>query len=489
MRVRMTDVDKYDDCLYQFTKYFWDVIVKDEYVDNFHIKEICCQLQQWVRSLLRREHKEEDMIVNISPGETKSLICSVMFPAWLWTIDPTLRLITGSYNEKLGLDLAVKSKDVISSNKYTKLFGKKFKIRLDADSKAHFKNDKGGERLVVTVGAMVTGFHAHLKILDDPNSPFEVLNPDIYEKDSLWYDTSFYNRNVDDKITLELFVQQRCGTNDMTGHLLTKKSRKFRHLILPASIDFEISPKHLIAKYTNGVMNPHRKPLDRLLQIQEDMDEFSYNSQYGQSPKAKSTKLAESEWFEVIEELPDDFWSQPVLYFVDSSFKKGKENDPIGIMPVVIYNFDCYIIEFVKGRFNYLEQKELIVSTVERYSGLIANIELYIEEASSGYALIDDLSASMPFTVTAVPKTNETKYAEFSVTLPLLRAKRYKLLSEAYSGSKWHSNFLDIVTKFPLVKHDEEIDCINMVKKEVFDKMGTNNKKGNTHERDFRLIE
>lgn len=487
-RIRMTDYKRFEDCLYQFVLMFWGVVVKDPYVDNFHIREICVQLQRWCISIIERREKEEDFILNIAPGETKSLLCSVMFPAWIWTIDPSIRIITGSYTEKLGLDLAVKSKDVIHSNNYKTVFGNKFKIRQDADSKHHFKNNKGGERLVVTVGAFVTGFHAHIKILDDPNNPFEVYNPEIYEKDNLWYDTMFMNRNVSDAMTLEMFVQQRTGTNDLSGYLLSKKDRKFFHLCLPATIEFPISPKHLIQHYTDGVMNPHRKPMAKIISMRNSMDEYSFNAQYGQSPKRSQTKQVERHWFPIITSVASDFWEYPVLYVIDGTMKKGTENDPIGIMPVVLYNYNLYILEFVKKRTGYIGQKELVLETVGKYSGLNANVTLIIEDAAGGSNMIEEFSETLPFNIIAYPKPTLSKPARFGPITPSIKAGKFRLLDESYAGVKWHEDFLTQVVGFPALAHDEEIDCLIMSKEEILDNIAMFEDDGWYHEREFREI-
>ena len=462
LRAKMTKIDRFDDCLYQFLLLFWSSGIKEKFVYNWHIEYICKELQVWCKTLISRTQKECDFIINIPPGETKSFICSVIFPAWLWTIDPTIRIMSISYTERLAVDLSVKSKDIISSSDYQALFGRKFSMRSDMDSKAHFQNDKGGYRLATSVGALATGFHVHLKIFDDPNNPFEAFNPDIYDKDNLWYDTVAKNRNVDEKITLELFIQQRTGINDMTAHLLSKKNRKFTHIKAPASIDYDINPPELIKYYKDGVMNPSRKPLEVLQSIKDDMDDFSYDSQYGQDPIKKTGGMVSKDDFPIIENLPSDFWAGDVYYFVDGNFKKGMETDPIGISVVVPYRYDIFIVEFVKERLRYTEQKELIISMIKRYSGLNSKSIVVIEEASNGYAIIDEFQRDLPINVIPYPKSNDTKFARFSTCVSYIRGGRVKLLSDEFASKRWIKSYLETVTKFPNVKHDEEIDCTIM---------------------------
>src|SRR5688572_470905 len=82
---------------YHFVKEFWEVLIPEELVPNWHIKFLCDEAQKLAERIFRRLPKEHDMVVNIPPGTTKSTIFSIMFPAWLWTRQPELRVISACY--------------------------------------------------------------------------------------------------------------------------------------------------------------------------------------------------------------------------------------------------------------------------------------------------------------------------------------------------------------------------------------------------------
>ena len=106
-----------------------------------------------------------------------------MFPLWCWTIDPTLRILTASYAYSLSLDHCIRSRDILRSNKFRQLFPD-IRIKKDEDNKSHYRNTEGGERMATSVGGSVTGFHAHLLIVDDPlkrtGSPLRGETPRYY---------------------------------------------------------------------------------------------------------------------------------------------------------------------------------------------------------------------------------------------------------------------------------------------------------------------
>ena len=84
----------------------------DEYesipVFNWHIPYLCEELQKLSKYIVHREPKPYDLIVNIPPGTTKSTIVTIMWPVWLWTQDPTIRIITNSYSGGLSIEHATK---------------------------------------------------------------------------------------------------------------------------------------------------------------------------------------------------------------------------------------------------------------------------------------------------------------------------------------------------------------------------------------------
>jgi predicted phage terminase large subunit-like protein len=468
-RLRTTDYERFDDALYQFVCEFWGVIIKDKMQDNWHIRYICDELQKWAKSIFKREPKEYDIIINIPPGESKSTICSVMFPAWLWAIDPSLQLITVSYNADLSIDLSVKSKDVISSDKYQILYGSKYKIRADQDAKFFYKNSAGGWRLATSVGAKVTGYHAHVKIMDDGNNPNDSANPELFDKDSVWYDQVFRNRNVEEASTLELFVQQRVSINDMTAHILSKEKKVIKHIKIPATTEYDIKPANLIRYYKNGLMNPLRRGWDVMEKLISDMGDFFYAAQYGQEPSKLGGGLVKEENFEMINasDLPSDFWSNPVYYFVDSAFKDKQKNDPSGILVVIPYNYCIYVLDFIDERLTYLKLKDRLQEIYFEYSGSAANSLMVVEEASSGYAIIEELKHDTPVNVLAYPKSNDSKYARFSACTNIIRGGKIKLIEDNFAGRSWNKKYKEVLTKFPNVPHDEAVDVTVMAIEEL----------------------
>src|SRR5690348_7450965 len=84
--------------LHRFVKAAWPHVVPEPVVPGIHIALICRELQRLAAGEIRR------LLITVPPRFTKTTLCSVLFPAWMWVSDPTIRFLTASY----ALDLATR---------------------------------------------------------------------------------------------------------------------------------------------------------------------------------------------------------------------------------------------------------------------------------------------------------------------------------------------------------------------------------------------
>lgn len=464
IKLRTTNIDKFDDAFYVFVKTFWNTIIPEQMDDNFHIKYLCGEIQKWASTIIKNEKRSHHIVINIPPGQTKTTICSIMAPAWIWTMNPTIRFITASYNIDLATANAVSSKDILTDSKYRLLYGNMFNIREDFDSKGHFKNDKGGERLVTSVGAKVTGFHAHVKIIDDGNNPVNLINRELFDKDNFWYDRTFRSRNVDEEKTIMLVVQQRLASNDITSHIV-KKEKDVKHIILPCSINYEIKPKNLISFYEKGLLNPRRLSEQRLADILDVMGQVDFDYQYGQKNKNEGAGIVDEDDFEIIEarDVPFEVFTSHVAIYVDTNMKIATKSDYTGIMVTVKYGFVTYVLEYIKKKYNYIELKAALKEVYQKYSiNDTFNSYMVIEQAALGVAAIEDLRSETDINIIEYPKPNDSKLSRFNACTTKIKAGKIKLVSDKINGTGWNKKYRDEVIGFPNLVNDEAVDCTIM---------------------------
>ena len=104
--------------LYEFIKYFWPVVSAHEFHGNWHIEYLCKQLEDVAEQVSRHEPKKHDIIINVPPGTTKTITCSIMFPIWCWTRWHWMRFICSSYSSQLSLESATYSRDLVLSQMF-----------------------------------------------------------------------------------------------------------------------------------------------------------------------------------------------------------------------------------------------------------------------------------------------------------------------------------------------------------------------------------
>lgn len=193
---------------FDFVQSFWATIIPEKPVWNWHIRYLCNVMQRIAENLFLGNDKLYDLCVNVPPGTSKSSVLSVLFPAWVWTRMPTARFICVSFRYPLALRLSSKSRDVVKSEKYRRLFPE-IALRSDQDTKHHFTNTLGGERYCAGSGGSVIGSHAHFVIVDDPIDPDSVVSDAELEAVNLWIEETLSGRKVDKAKSVTVLVMQR----------------------------------------------------------------------------------------------------------------------------------------------------------------------------------------------------------------------------------------------------------------------------------------
>ena len=154
----MISKELYKRSYYEFFKDAFKILHAGEpYNDNWHIEYLCNQLQAELERIRRKEVRKQDLIVNMPFRAAKSMVCSVIFPVWAWTIDPSMKFICVSYGADLALELATKSKDLMNSEWFQRLYGKKIVLKKDQNEKGFYANTWGGFRKSVGTGGSITG--------------------------------------------------------------------------------------------------------------------------------------------------------------------------------------------------------------------------------------------------------------------------------------------------------------------------------------------
>lgn len=312
---------------FNFVKYFWSTIIAEKPIWNWHIPYLCDELEQVGRRVAERKHKEYDyVIINISPGSSKSTIVSIMYPLWCWVIDPTQRFICGSYASTVSEDIAEKCFNIYTSDLFNDLFPEL--VRHRSGGKTHFANGLRGERYTTSTGSMIQGVHAHTKILDDLLSPQDAYSKVERQTANRWLSETISTRNVDANITATILVMQRLHEEDATGYLLKKHGLRIKHICIPAELSANVKPVELKNFYIDGLFDPIRKNRERLLVDKIELGSYGYAGQMGQNPASEGGIIWRKEYFQLL----DDHYFPSIEHFTmygtdwDTAYTKNDDN-------------------------------------------------------------------------------------------------------------------------------------------------------------------
>ena len=450
------------DSFYEFVQFFWDVIIPEKPVWNWHIKYLCEELQTLAGYIVRREAKPYDLIINIPPGTTKSSLATVMFPAWIWTQDPTIRVITNSYSAALAIEHATKSRDIIMSDKYRYLFPH-ILIRRDKAAKSSYENTSGGARYATSTGGMITGIHGHLIINDDPLNPGQAAS-EVERKAANNHTTTLASRKVDKANTPIITIMQRLHENDVTGYLLAKKAEKIRHICLPAELSSLVSPAEIRKNYINGLLDPvrlSRKILDEQL---IDLGSRGYSGQYDQNPVAAGGNIIQRKWFRYVSrkefdairfnEFTRTHTEPPMVFFADTAYTEKTENDPSGVISTCKIGNDLYICHGKKVNMQFPDLVRFLQEyvTAQGYSG---RSTVRIEPKANGLSVIQQLQRDTTLNITQTPTPVDSKETRLNSASPIVECGRVFLVV-----GEWNEEFVEEVCGFPAKEHDEYVDIL-----------------------------
>jgi len=442
------------DSYYEFFKWAWPLVIADDYVDNWHIEMLCGELQEVGIRIVNREPKKHDLVINVSPGESKSTICTILFPVWLWTLDPSLRIISGSHTGSIAMKHAVSSKDCINHSKFKALYSNEVVIRKDIDAKGHYATTKGGERYVTSTGASVTGTHAHLLLADDLLNPEQATSKPELERASRWLTKTFSTRVVDKKVSPIVLIMQRLHEKDPTAVMLEQGN--VRHICIPAEDSYPIHPPELKEFYQDGLMNPKRTDRKVLAQMKTRIGSEAYAGQFGQLPvEPGGGKIKRAWWQEVEGAFPEgltwDMW-------IDGAYTNSSKNDPTGIL-VAAFDKERRRLYLKYAEAARMEMPELLkrVPEIARMQGFTSQSRVYIEPKASGKSLKQLLREKGEVTAIEItgPLINEGKEARIQVSAPRVEE------GSVFFGP--HPS-LEIViyenSEFPKAEHDEFVDLL-----------------------------
>lgn len=466
-----------------FLKEFWHVIIKDDPVWNWHIPLLCNEIQEIVERVGENKPKEHDLIVNIPPGTTKSIACSVMPMAWAWLKYPWLRFIKATHSASLALELAELTRLILQSKKYTEFFPE-LRIRRGSDSKSNFRvtyRDKytglwtfGGSLLSTSVNGTVTGFHGHIRLTDDPLDPEKAVSEKSLVNANRWLEQTYSSRVVDKENTPHILIMQRLGVNDPSGQLLKQKEKgkKIKHICLPGNVTTKkeadlVKPKKLLKEYkkNKGFFDPKRLGPQALLDMEMSLGQYGFLSQVQQDPQTAGAGMFDMSKIAVLD--PEEFnyraHLRRIVRYWDKAGTSGGGAYTAGVKLAELKDskFNYLIMHVKRGQWGSAQRETVIEETAkqDRIQNHINITQIVEQEPGSGGKESAENTkkrlAKLGISCVLDRPTGDKVYRADPVSVAVDRG-----IVAMFAGS-WNQDLIDEGNGFPVGNYKDQIDGLS----------------------------
>ena len=401
------NLEKYrcEQSLAQFTRSAWHIIEPGtKLLWNWHIDTICGYLEAFYDGTIHPRR----LIINVPPGSLKSVMVSVMFPAWIWARSPEKRFINVTNEQGLATRDSLRMKQIVTSGWYQRNWP--LAMQADQNEKTLYANDRRGFRQSIGVTAGVTGKRADILLMDDMLDAMSAFSDTQRQTVNDAWDQALSSRLNDPTESGVLLIMQRLHEADLTGHLLKKSKTDWKILSIPMLYEGEKTfdagkdigrPELDDPRTKKGqLFFPNRFTKKSVESMIEDLGEYGTAGQLQQKPVPSGGGIIKKHWWR---RWPDD---EPMPYIEhqfsswDTAFSTDEHKKAAhsartrwGVFWHEQRERWCMIcLGMWHGQVGYDELRKRVKDEDSRYN-LDANV---IEKKSTGISLIRDLRHAIP---------------------------------------------------------------------------------------------
>lgn len=407
-----------------FTRYFFKARMAQKFLVNWHHRLIADIVDDVIAG------RKKDVVINVSPGGTKTELVVIALIARGLAINPRARFLHLSGSETLALLNSATARDIVTSDEYQQFWP--LQIASDEKSKKRWNvlvdGKKAGGVYATSMGGQVTGFRAgHMApgfqgaiIIDDPIKPEDAFSRPAIDEANRTILTTVKSRKAN-PATPMILIMQRVAESDPAGFILGGNvPGEWHHVKIPAVIDDEyiktLSPRYqrlaemCLAKAgtIDGLKSywPYKEPIEELLKMRrgegkdqkgQRISRHVYSSQYEQSPRAIGGNLLKGKDFIRYRALPRIRYRK---IYADTA-QKTKERNDFSVFEEWGYGMDgkIYLLDIVRGRWEAPDLQKMAVAFWAKAKGATARPlvnfgqlrEMAVEDKSSGTGLIQTI--------------------------------------------------------------------------------------------------
>lgn len=448
----------YRDDFAEFVRAAFHVVEPSErFVDGWHIDAVCEHLQACATGQIKR------LVINIPPGYAKSTICSVMFPAWVWTRyakseegkvtqGPSARLLFTSYSDSFAERDSRKTRNLLQSEWYQR----RWPLGVIGDRSMEFENDKGGLRFASGISGGVTGKHFHYALTDDPLKAQDAHSRAERERVIRFWSETLSTRMFPGGV--RIVVMQRLHQRDLTGYVLEEGG--YEHVMLPERYEAKRATVTVLGKPDKRKLNdellwPQRYgEEDNKLRARE-LGPFGAAGQLQQRPAPAEGGILQRAWWKRFAwaDLPAEGF---VVDVWDMTFDEGETHDYVCGMKLLCVGPDMYVLKRMRGQWSFMDS-QTHVKTLAHDQRWPADSVL-VENKANGPAIVSSLRRVVQGLLLVEPRGSKIERAHASA--PAIHAGNVWLPSNEDWVDNAKDGFIVECGDFPNAANDDQVDCI-----------------------------
>lgn len=472
--------------LKRFTELAWHVIEPStSFIGNWHLDVMAEHLEAVYRCQIN------DLLINMPPRHMKSIEVAVMFPAWVWTVEPSLKWLFSSYAQSLSVRDSVKMRRLVSSPWYQERWGNVFALTGDQNEKIKFENDKTGYRMATSVGGSNTGEGGDILVCDDPHN-VEERESDVMREGAIdWWSNVMSTRINNPKKRRRIVVMQRVHEHDLSGHLLDQGG--WHHLNLPAEYEggkcivtgcvfhWDKDPR----KEEREVLWKERFGKAEIQQLKKDLKEYGAAAQLQQRPAPAEGGILKRHWWKYwchagqedtlpavrVKQMDGSYlevravplpwgfdrevqsWDLAFKDLTTSSYVVGQQWGKQGP--------DCFLKDQVRGQFDFVSTLGAVRAFNQTHK--LPSVKV-VEDKANGPAIISSLRGEIPG---LIPKgVTGDKHARAAAYTHVVHAGNCYLPHPQIAP--WVETFINECATFPNGEYDDQVDAWSQAMDELY---------------------
>lgn len=430
-----------------FIEMAWSQVDSAPFINGFYIEAIAEHLEALYKGQIK------NLLINVPPRHSKSTICSILFPVWVWIKEPSLELLWASYNANLAVRDSTKSRRLIQSDWFKEKWNT-WELATDDNQKARYVTTEGGARTATSVGGTGTGLGYDICGIDDPHKASDVGSKARMDEVIEWYSGTISTRANNPNTARQMVIMQRLAENDLSAYLLELGT--FEHLKLPMEY---IPTTHITSigwkdprKRKGELISPERYTIQEVDALKSKMGTWKASGQLQQEPIPIEGNLVQRSQirYYISYLLPLNVVSNIITSW---DLATGVTEGDYTVGQVWgLYKGNYYLIDCFREKVDFIEQLKVIEEINQKYS-ITKNL---IEKQSSAKAIYDLLQKKFHnIELLDTRLYGGSKEARFLSISPLFNQYKVYLPED----KRFILEFEEELLKFPRGKYDDQVDA------------------------------